>query len=153
AESQHGLVTLDQARAAGLSADAIQRRLTSGRWERVHRGVYRLRGSETSWTQSLMAACLAGGPGAVASHRGAAALWSWAAIPPVLEITTARSRSIRLAGVSVHRATALERVDCVWRNRIPLTSAARTLIDLSAVVQAGRLESALECALAERQVS
>ncbi|HKN40670.1 MAG TPA: type IV toxin-antitoxin system AbiEi family antitoxin domain-containing protein, partial [Acidimicrobiia bacterium] len=69
AESQHGLVTREQAQAAGLSYEAIRGRLRAGLWERLHQGVYRLPGVPPSPKQQVMGACLAGGTGAVASHQ------------------------------------------------------------------------------------
>ena len=56
-------------------------------------------------------------------------------------------------GVAVHQTSQLPRVDAVWRDHIPLTSVARTLVDLSGILRADRLELALDHALAERQVS
>jgi hypothetical protein len=151
--SQHGLLTRKQALAAGMSTDAIRGRLRSGVWEHVHQGVYRLAGAPVSKWQPVMAACLAGGAGAVASHRTAAGLWGLPVTVAGTEITVLRSRRVRLPGVVVHQTACLERVDVVWRHRIPVTSAARTLVDLAAVVPRDRLEPALDHVLAERQVS
>src|SRR2546421_8160405 len=153
AESQHGLVTREQARAAGLSDDAVQRRLSSGLWERLHQGVYRLAGAPPSHKQAVMGVCLAGGAGAVASHHTAAGIWGLPVAGRCLEITVVRPRRVHLAGVAVHQTTRLPQVDAVWRDHIPLTSVARTLVDLSGVLRPDRLESALDHALAERQVS
>jgi hypothetical protein len=70
---QYGLVERGQARARGMPAAAIDRRVASGAWIRVHERVYRLPGAPLTWEQRLLAACLAAGPGAVASHRSAVA--------------------------------------------------------------------------------
>ena len=153
AESQHGLVTRGQARAAGLSDSGIKGRLRAGLWERSHQGVYRLAGVPFSPKQPVMGACLAGGPGAVASHQTAASLWELPVVSPQVEITVERPRKVRLPGVTVHQASRLERVDVVWRYRIPVTSVARTLVDLSGVFPPDRLEWALDRLLAERQVA
>lgn len=74
AEGQHGAFTYRQARAAGLTAQAIQHRLDARRWEMLDRGVYRLPGTARTWHQQLIALTFAAGPVAAASHRSAAAL-------------------------------------------------------------------------------
>ncbi|MFN2589662.1 MAG: type IV toxin-antitoxin system AbiEi family antitoxin domain-containing protein [Actinomycetota bacterium] len=74
---QHGLITRKQALHVGLSPRSIYQRLETGSWERAQRGVYRLAAAPGSWHQHVLAACLAAGPSAVASHRSAAALWDF----------------------------------------------------------------------------
>ena len=90
------LVTRPQALAAGMSPGQIKRRVSSGLWVRVNRGVYRLGGAPPSREQDWLAACLAAGRGAVVSHRGAAVLWglrgvAWRA--PEITCRAMRSRS------------------------------------------------------------
>lgn len=58
-----------------MSPRQIQARVDSGRLAPVHRTVYRLAGGRSAPAQTLPAACLAAGPGAVASHRSAGAGW------------------------------------------------------------------------------
>ena len=71
---QRGLISRQQAMAAGASRQVIQRRLDTGRWVRVGGGVYRLAGVPVTWEQRALAACLVGddrlGPG----HQAAAVL-------------------------------------------------------------------------------
>jgi hypothetical protein len=62
AARQHGVVSREQALAAGLTKRAIHTRVASGRWDRLHRGVYRALPLPASWHQRLMAAVLHGGP-------------------------------------------------------------------------------------------
>jgi hypothetical protein len=75
AERQHGVVARRQLLAAGLTREAMARRIRVGRLYCLYRGVYaaghRLLSPEARW----MAAVLAAGPHAVLSHRSAAALW------------------------------------------------------------------------------
>src|SRR5437016_12770418 len=86
---QYGLLGRRQARALGLSEGAFRGLTKAGGWEFVLPGVIRAPGSPEKWPQSLMAACLWGGPGAAASHRAAAALWSLTGFPPgPVEITS-----------------------------------------------------------------
>jgi very-short-patch-repair endonuclease len=66
AGEQLGLFTRRQAREAGFKSSAIDFRVSSGEWEIVDEGTYRVFGTRGSWSQRLLAACLAGD--AVASH-------------------------------------------------------------------------------------
>src|SRR5213593_2532648 len=61
AVSQYGLVTVDQAEAAGWSPAGLWRAASRGEWEKLLPRVYRFRGTTPSWEQSVMAACLCGG--------------------------------------------------------------------------------------------
>ncbi len=69
AEAQHGLLANWQVTTEGIGRNGVLHRLATGQWDAVARGVYRLAGTQRTWHQSLLAAVLAAGPGAVASHR------------------------------------------------------------------------------------
>ena len=69
-----------------------QRRLNSGRWVELYPGVYRIAGAPVTWSGDLLAACWAGGPKAVASHRASGALWALPGGREVVEITCPRWR-------------------------------------------------------------
>ena len=58
-----------------MTARQVHDRRAAGLLVPVHQGVYRLAGSPRSWNQDVLAACMAAGPTAVASHRAAAWLW------------------------------------------------------------------------------
>src|SRR5260221_6848511 len=68
AAQQYGVFSASQAAGLGFSRDAMHHRVRTGRWGRMHRGVYRLAGSPPSWEQSLIAAWLARGIWAGLSH-------------------------------------------------------------------------------------
>jgi hypothetical protein len=92
-----------------------------------------------------MAAVLACGPGAVLSHRSAAALLElrdWGATK--IDVTVRRRSSRRHEGIAVHRSTTLTANDVTAVNNIPCTSVARTLLDLAEVVTHRRLERAFD---------
>jgi hypothetical protein len=89
-----------------------------------------------------MAAVLAHGPGAVLSHRSAAALWELRPSARV-EVTAERSR-VGLAGIVVHRARTLDPRDAAIRDGIPVTAVARTLLDLAEVLRPRQLERAVD---------
>ncbi|MDQ4132611.1 MAG: type IV toxin-antitoxin system AbiEi family antitoxin domain-containing protein [Actinomycetota bacterium] len=148
AAAQHGAFHRHQVLAVGFTPRMIQRRLESGLWVTVHPGVYRVASAPPSWEQRLMAACLAGEPTAVASHRAAGALWTLHGLERGrIEITVADTKRSRLRGVLLHRTLALPRSAVTTAKGIPVTRPARTLIDLAAVLDGDCLEEALDSAL------
>jgi len=151
AETQHGVVTRRQAEKNGFTAGACERRLASGRWVPVHRGVYRLAGTPQSWEQSVMAACLAV-PSCVASHRVAGALWRFPGCSRPAEITLTGARQTTLPLVRVRRTRCLDPVDRARCQNIPVTSVARTVIDLSTELPESRLAAVVDFVLANRML-
>jgi very-short-patch-repair endonuclease len=146
AQRQHGLITHSQAVRVGMTRRQIELRMASGAWERVLPQVYRVAGSPPSDEADLMAATLWAGEGAAASRRSAAALWGLIEIRGQLaEITS--HRKISCPGVLVHRSYSLPPEDITRLRSIPVTTAARTLLDLGAVLSIDALERALERAL------
>ena len=75
ATRQHGVVARRQLLGAGLTPREVERRLGTGRLHGVHRGVYLVGHTAVTLHGRWLAAVLACGPGAVLSHRFAAALW------------------------------------------------------------------------------
>jgi len=145
AAGQHGVVSLEQLTAFGLTPDAVRKRVASGRLWRVHRGVYAVGHRRLSWHGAVMAAVLACGEGAVASHRTAAALHG---LRPDnrnrIDVSSPRRRGRGVAGIDAHRADTLRRVDVGLVAGIPCTSVARTLLDLAEVVVRRQVERACE---------
>jgi very-short-patch-repair endonuclease len=144
ARRQGGVVSVAQLRAAGLDADAVAWRVRAGRLHPLGRGVYAVGHTALGSDGLLNAAVLGVGEGAVVSHRSAADLWGFALdsgrIVDVL--TTARGRTPWPA-VRLHKTRDLPPQDVTRRNGIPVTSVHRTLVDLSAVLDARRLERAV----------
>jgi len=143
AERQHGVVSRVQLLNAGLTRRHLERRLQAGRLHLVHRGVYavghRLLSREGRW----LAAVLASGDGAVLSHRSAAAAWGLRETARVrVEVTVGRVLRHR-EGLETHHARLAADEVTVLR-AIPVTTAARTLLDLAAVVPADQLARAVE---------
>jgi very-short-patch-repair endonuclease len=127
-----------------MSPRSIDRRLLSGVWDRLYPGVYRPAGAPATWRQSLLAACLSWGDGATVSHRAAAALWELAGFRPgSIELTVPRGRQ-RARGHVLHRPVALAAVDVTKIEAIPVTTVARTLIDIAGFVRAEVVEEALD---------
>ncbi|HUQ62838.1 MAG TPA: type IV toxin-antitoxin system AbiEi family antitoxin domain-containing protein [Acidimicrobiales bacterium] len=153
--SRHlGLVTRPELLRLGLTARQIDLRVERGFLEVVHRGVYRVASAPPSWEQRVLAATLAGGARAVASHRTAGQIFRLRGIEHApVEILVPRERRVGLDGVIVHRTTALHRPDVARRGLIPITTPARTLFDMAAVIDMETLESALEDAVLQHLAS
>jgi hypothetical protein len=154
ATQQHGLVTWRQAMELGCTPKAVEVRVISGRWIAVHEGVYRIAGAPVTYAQRLLAACLAIGPEAAASHRAAATLHGLITPQdPPIEVSTTRARSPQVNGAIVHRLADLSRrwVDEV--NGVPCTTVARTLVDLGAVCHEKVVQRSLDRAIGRRLVT
>jgi very-short-patch-repair endonuclease/predicted transcriptional regulator of viral defense system len=146
---QHGLVTFPQLVAAGWSPTVIRRRVRTGWLRRLHHGVYLTGPLEAPHTAAMAAALATGG---VPSHYPAAVLWDWR--PPregPIDVTLPTGAHNR-PGITVHRAT-LHPSDITRRHGIPVTSAARTILDLAATEPTAELERALNEAGLQRRVS
>jgi putative AbiEi antitoxin of type IV toxin-antitoxin system len=153
AAKQHGVIARAQMAELGLTRAKIEWRVATNRWERLRPGVYGIAGSPPSWRRDLIAACFAAGPRAAASHRSAALLRGLAGFDLCLpELTVPRDRRRLLPGVVLHWAD-LSSVDVTVVDAIPVTSAARTMIDLAAVVSRDNLEEALDDALRRKIVT
>ncbi len=149
AARQWGVVARRQLLDAGLSRKSIESRMRSGHLLRLHPGVYavghaRLR-SEGFW----LAAVLAVGPGAALSHRDAAGLHGLrpANHTRVDVSTTRHARSS--PKLEVHRTRVLAAQDVTTIRGIPVTTVARTLLDLAGRIPRDHLAKAIK--EAERQ--
>jgi hypothetical protein len=154
--SHQGLITRSEAHDVGATDDVIRKRVQRGEWEVVFRGVYRDATASRTAHQDLLAACLATGADAVASHRSAA--WLWGLVdqpPPAPELTLPRrdQHGRRLRGVAARQSADLDDRRTIVRRGIPCTDALRTLVDVGAVISAGRLTDAVDRALATRLVT
>jgi hypothetical protein len=118
AEGQWGLVTLQQARAAGVAWRSLTRLVEAGLLERVAHGVYRVRGAAEPDHLDLRAAWLQLDPPrpawkrlddpdvAVVSHASAASLYGVGDLrADVHEFTVPQRRQTRRPDVRIHRGT------------------------------------------------
>lgn len=152
AARQHADVGRRQLLDAGVPAHAIKHRVRTGGLITVHAGVYRLAGSPVTWHQRIMAATLAAGAGAVASHRAAAFLHGLEGIEPRLEVTVSRHRAPSPRAIVVHRLD-LGRSDTEVREGILRTRPPATIVGLAASVSIEALEMAVDDALLRGLVS
>ncbi|HEX7300134.1 MAG TPA: type IV toxin-antitoxin system AbiEi family antitoxin domain-containing protein, partial [Solirubrobacteraceae bacterium] len=146
AAHQHGVAARRQLQALGLSRSAVGRHVTAGRLHRIHRGVYAVGHPRLTLHGHWMAAVLAAGPGAALSHASAAALWeirASAAARIDVSVPSAAGRA-KQARVRVHRTRRLRRDEVTVHQAIPVTTPARTLLDLASSLPRRPLERALD---------
>jgi very-short-patch-repair endonuclease len=138
---QYGVVGRSQLTSAGFGERAIDHRIALGRLHPLHRGVFAVGHTVISREGAWLAAVLACGGGAMLSHRSAAALW---------EIRGARQRDVDVIaprrvdrpGIAA-RHIALPPDEVTVHHDIPVTTVARTLFDLAAVLTPQQLEAAI----------
>ncbi len=92
---------------------------------------------------TYLAAVMACGSGAVLSHRSAADLWGLRPHSGRIDVTVCRGRH-RVGGVNVRESRLLDPQDVTVKDGIPVTSVARTLLDLAAVVRPSDLTAAID---------
>jgi very-short-patch-repair endonuclease len=147
AARRHGVVATAQLHALGLSDHAIAHRVRHGRLARLHRGVYRV-GPIAAPLAREAAALLACGADAALSHVSAAALWGLrASHDGPVHVTVPGASARGRADLRVHRA---EVVEATVRDGLRVTTPARTLRDLAAVLAQHDLDRAVEQALVLR---
>jgi very-short-patch-repair endonuclease len=149
AARQHGVVGRWQLDLLGIGRGPVQRRLERGILHVLHRGVYAYGHRALTVEARWMAAVLAGGPGAVLSHRTAGQLWG---IMPRAATATEVTRPGFFRprpGIVCHRA-ALPADEMGEVLDIPVTSVARTQFDLAGVLSKRGLERAMHEAEVQR---
>ncbi len=154
AARQHGVVTRVQLLRCGVSRGAIEHRLKKGTLRRLHYGVY-CAGPVTARYQREMAAGLACGPDAALSHRTAGGLWAMMPAPQRdAPVEVAAPRSIRgpACGVRLYRM-ALEPDEITRRHELPVTTPARTVLDLASGLGPYELERIFARALRQKLIT
>jgi very-short-patch-repair endonuclease len=134
AGAQDGLITRRQLLETGLSTDSIERRRRRGTLVAVHVGVYRV-GPVAGPRARERAALLACGGGTI-SHASAAALLqimpSYRTLHDIDVTLSQLTHARRREGVRAHRS-ALAADEITMIDGLPVTTPARTLLDLAAV--------------------
>jgi predicted transcriptional regulator of viral defense system len=162
---QWGLATTAQARAVGVSPQALARLTDQGALERMTHGVYRVSGAPPSPLDDLRAAWLALDPArragerlrdqapAVISHRSAAAIHRLGDLEAdEYEFTTGERKQTRRQDVRIHRGQ-LAPEEWTVVDGLPVTTVLRTVSDLAAArVDGGHLASVVRDALTRHEV-
>lgn len=153
AESQGGVISICQLKAAGHTRASIRHAVRTGRLIEVLPGVYRLPGVKLAWEARLMSAVLWAQDDGCAAGRAAGRLWGWDGYGHAgVEIATTRRKLPKTSRFLVHRYDEELRRDIALVRNIPCTSARRTLLDLLGRKDP-RASSALDQALRYGQTS
>lgn len=147
-----GLATIDQLHGLGLSDQELKDLRRAGILLPVHRGVVRHAAVPLTDHNRLLAAVLAAGPTAVASHRSAGAQLGFEIRRHRPEITVPGTALPRLSGVTVHRTKVLDPIDVTVAGGIPCTARGRTALELGAVLPWELYEHVLQVAVIEKRV-
>lgn len=146
ASRHHGLYRASDALRFGLTRRQVGDRVTQGRSERLGGDVYRLAGSPKSPQQRLLsAAWRSGGPGSHLSSASVLGLIDREVHRP--HVTVDSSAAHDLTDSVVHRSDDLRPSDIITIRGMPITNAARTLVDIGCMVRRSDLEKALHRAL------
>jgi very-short-patch-repair endonuclease len=151
AARQHGVISHPQLGAAGLSQTEIRRRVAAGWLHRKHIGVFAVGHPALTPRGCWMAATLAGGAGAVLSHRSAAAHWGIGCDGAVPSITLPGTKRRGTATLEVH-AGRLRPDEVVIYEDIPVTSVGRTLLDLAEAITLSELVQTIDHATNARRL-
>jgi predicted transcriptional regulator of viral defense system len=140
---QHGVVSVAQLRELGFSKYSVRRRVERKRLLPLHPGVYAVGHLGLTVDSRRMAAVLACGRGALLSHRAAGALQALLPSSPRFDVTVPGGGRAR-AGIVVHRSRCIDQEDRAAVRGIPVTSVARTIVDLAEVLDHERLANAVK---------
>jgi predicted transcriptional regulator of viral defense system len=147
ARGQHGIVAKWQLSAIGVRDRTVDRWLAVGRLHKLNRGAYAVGHDRLPQRGRWLAAVLACDETALLSHASAAELWGFArARSSIIHVTSPRGNQgrWRLPGVRLHRGRIYGEDERSRRDRIPITSVARTLFDLAEAVDPTQLKRAFE---------
>lgn len=124
------------------------RRIERGGWTELHPGVAALPGAPDTAARQVLAAVLAVGGDARASHASAAWAWVGEPEPKIVDVlVTSRGRHPDLTDVRVHRPRDLADLTSSRRHGISVTNPLRTLIDLGATESPPTVAAFLELSL------
>jgi hypothetical protein len=142
---QHGVVSHAQLVRLGLSKSAIERHRLAARLFVIHRGVYAVGHDRITNQGRCLAAVLASGAGAMASHRSAAWLWGLVGrLPRPVDVTVRGSGRHKRRDLRLHCSEAIRPEDETVVEGIATTAVPRTLLDLAAAESAKTVEGLLE---------
>jgi very-short-patch-repair endonuclease len=140
---QHGVITSAQLAAAGLGRRGVSDRVRTGRLHSLYRGVYAVGHGRLSQEGRWLAAVLAAGDGAALSHLAAAVHWKiWRRRWDGIDVIVPGQRRAK-AGIRIHRCRNLDPRDTTTHQGIPITTPARTLVDLAGTLTAHQLANVI----------
>ena len=146
ASTRHGVVTIAEATALGMTRAMLRTDIGRGQWTVAAPGTLVATASAATWRRAMAVATAS--TGGIASHRSAARLHRLDGHGlDLCEVSVLRpARRVR-DGCIVHQTAALDRCDVTTVDGLPVTTIARTLVDLGAVAGEDLVEQALDDAL------
>jgi predicted transcriptional regulator of viral defense system len=157
AYDQGGYFTSRQAREHGVSTQLLNHYGRRGRFQPVRRGLYRLQGFPTTEHDDMREKWMAvGSDKAILSHESALALLDLSDNVPnaVHLLVPRRHRGLRRpGGIVLHTRPDNEEVSTVWRDGLPLTAPARTIVDIIGEIQPEQASMAVQQALSRGLVT
>lgn len=146
---QGGVILRSQALRIGYSVEQVRNRLEKGDWTRVTDGAYRV--LDLREPGHLIRAAVAVLPGAVVSHQSAAQVHGLPRVARGLAVVTVHASTTHaLEGVTVHRTRDLASDHIESTGNLPVTTAARTIVDLAAVLDRRHLAGVIDESLSAR---
>jgi predicted transcriptional regulator of viral defense system len=161
AAKQHGVISAAEAANFEVTRAQLRSGVRRGDWLTPHAGVLIAAAAPATWMQRCMIATQRSG--GLISHRAAARLHGLDGFhgsesggrivggsggeAGLVELTVPDSRSRAIGDFLVHRTCVLAPEDCTVTAGIAVTSIARTLVDLGAVVSDDKVEQALDDAI------
>jgi hypothetical protein len=155
ATGQLGAFTRAQANDVGLSDRQLRSRVQSGILIQTGPNSFRYAGAPTSLVTELVDVLKSVGGDVWCSGPTAAALHGFDgySLRRPFHLLVPRHRNVTRSNVRIHRAEVIELIDRVTVDGLPVTSAARTLIDLARTADAAQLAAALDSALRDGLIS
>jgi predicted transcriptional regulator of viral defense system len=152
AAKQGGVIARRQLVALGFSKAEIDHMVAHGRLHVVHRGVYAVGHTAVGTHGRRWAAVLACGESAVLSHASAAAAWGLRpSASAVIDVSVGRGGRARRPGIRLHYRRSLSADDVTALDGLPITTPARTVLDLAASgLRGAKLEAVVDVAVHER---
>jgi hypothetical protein len=155
-EAQLGLVTRAQVTADLASASWVRTQVRAGSLRQIEADVFALtdsfEGPDTPWQVEALAACLQRGADARLGFATAARIWGLAegqnATSDRLHVVVPIGRGFRSTNrVQVHRTKRLTTQDVAVYGHLPVTTVARTVIDLAASLTSTQVERVVDDAI------
>ena len=146
ADIQHGVIDRWQLRELGLTDDAIQHRIRTGRLHRIAPNVYAVGHRTLDLHAVRLRAVRTFRDDAFLSHRSAGAVWdmAWDTATTTHVSVMHRRGLAQREGIRLHRPRTLLPEDVTTHRGVPVTTPARTIFDIAATESPWLAERAIE---------
>lgn len=155
AVGQLGTFSRAQALDAGLSNRQLRSRVRSGMLEQTGPNAFRVAGAPSTSMSRLSALLLDVGDPVVAGGPTAAALHGFDGfeLTEPFHLLMPADRNVRRNGAVIHRSERFPAIDLCAVGQVPVTSVARTIIDLARWCPPGQIRRAVEQVIADGKLS